>query len=170
MDQYRLEVVTVPAQAWLSVSYAANEQTVAEQAEAAVSFVFTLAAEIGVAVSGHPLTQFSDRVGPEFMAATGFPIVELVDLNLFPLAKMAGRCGSAGFGPLEQGWLMTGRAITTLHRGPYSELDIAHRTLRAWGRDNDFVFRGGPREIYLTDPLMATDPRQLQTRLYQPID
>lgn len=170
MDQYRLEVVTLPAQAWLSVSYATNEQAVAEQAEAAVSFVFTLASELGVAVSGHPLTQFSDRAGPQFVAATGFPILQLVDLSLFPLAKMAGRCGKAGYGPLEQGWLPAGRAITTSHRGSYATLDVAHRTLRAWGRDNEFVFRGGPREIYLTDPLMSIDPRQLETRLYQPID
>lgn len=170
MEQYRLEVVTMPAQAWLSVSYPASEQSIAEQAESAVSFVFTLASELGVALSGHPLTQFSDRAGPQFLAATGFPILQFVDLNLFPFAKMAGRCGTAGFGPLEQGWLPAGRTITTLHRGSYGTLDVAHRTLRAWGRDNEFVFRGGPREIYLTDPLMSTDPRQLETRLYQPID
>jgi len=170
VDQYRLEVVTLPAQAWLSVSYPASELSAVDQAEAAVSFVFTLASELGVAVSGHPLTQFSDRAGPQFVAATGFPIVEMVDLNLFPLAKMAGRCGQSGYGALEQGWLPAGKAITTVHRGSYATLDVAHRTLRAWGRDNDFVFRGGPREIYLTDPLMATDSCQLETRLYQPID
>ncbi len=169
MDRYHLEIVSIPAQAWLSISYHSNEERITDQVAGALSLVYTLASELGIAVQGMPMTQFGDRHGPQFAAASGFPIVELVDLNLYPLAKLTGRCSTAGFGPLHQEILPSTRAISTLHRGPYTSLAVAHRTMRSWGRDNEFQFCGGPREVYLTDPIMASDTRSLETRLYQPI-
>ncbi|MBL8891923.1 MAG: hypothetical protein JNL67_18245 [Planctomycetaceae bacterium] len=170
MDRYQLEIVSLPAMTWLSVAYRSSEDRITEQVAAALALVYTLASELGIAVHGHPQTHFGDRHGPQFMAQTGFPILELLDLNLYPLAKSIGRCSVAGFGPLQQEVLPTSRAISTLHRGPYSSLSVGHRTMRSWGRDNEFQFCGGPREVYLTDPIMASDPRTLETRLYQPIE
>ncbi len=169
MDRYQLEIVTLPAQTWVSVSYSSSEERIVEQVTQALSLVFTLASELGLAVSGNPMTQFGDRHGPQFAAASGFPIRELIDLKLYPLAKVTGRCSTAGFGPLQQETLPATKALSTVHRGPYNSLAIAHRTMRSWGRDNDFQFDGGPREVYLSDPIMAADPRSLETRLYQPI-
>lgn len=169
MDRYQLEIVSLPAMTWLSVAYQSSDDRITEQVSAALALVYTLASELGIAVQGNPQTHFGDRHGPQFMARTGFPILELLDLKLYPLAKLSGRCSVAGFGSLQQEVLPTTRAISTLHRGPYSSLSVAHRTMRSWGRDNEFQFSGGPREVYLSDPIMASDPRSLETRLYQPI-
>lgn len=169
MDRYQLEIVSLPAQTWLSISYRSSEDRILEQVASAVALVYSLASELGVVMHGMPMTQFGDRHGPQFAAETGFPILELLDLTMYPLAKLTGRCSIAGFGPLHQTVLPATRAISTLHRGPYTSLAVAHRTMRSWGRDNEFQFCGGPREVYLTDPIMANDSRSLETRLYQPI-
>ncbi len=164
-----MEVVSVVACPWLFVGHAANEDTIADRVTMALSFVYTMADELGLVVNGLPATRFSDRSGPSFLAETGFPIVAVPDPTLFPLAQTAGRCSTSGFGALQLGWLPATRAITTLHSGPYTSLAIAHRTLRSWGRDNDFRFSGGPWEVYESDPILADDPRNLETRIYQPI-
>jgi len=170
VDQYQLEIVSLPAQTWLYTSYQSGEERIADQVAAALSLVYTLGSELGIVVNGNPMTQFGDRHGPRFAAATGFPILQMIDLDLAPLAKLNGRCAAAGFGPIQQEILPATRAITTLHRGPYSTLAVAHRTLRSWGRDNEFRFCGGPREVYVTDPIMANDSGLLETRLYQSIE
>ena len=164
-----MEIVALPAQTWLSISYPSSEDRIADQVAEALSLVFTLGSELGIVVGGNPLTVFSDRNGPHFTAASGLPMIQPIDLNLHPLAKLAGRCAVAGFGPLQQEILPATRAISTLHQGTYGSLAVAHRTLRSWGRDNEFQFTSGPREVYLTDPIMASDPRALETRLYQPV-
>jgi hypothetical protein len=164
-----MEVVSLGPQPWLSIGYTSSEDLVAGQVNGALALVYALASELGVPVAGSPLSRFSDRNGPSFRTESGFPLRESVDLSAWPLATLAGRCSVAGYGPLRQQLLPATKAITTLHRGPYATLAVAHRTLRSWGRDNDFEFYGGPWEVYVSDPLMASDPRTLETRLYQPI-
>jgi hypothetical protein len=164
-----MEVVQVAAQTWLSVAYTTDETSVADQAAAALALVFAGASELGAVVNGPPMTQFSDRAGPNFIAESGLPIFEPVETALFPRLESAGQCKIKGFGPLTQQVMPATRAIKTMHTGEHEKLAVAHRTLRSWTRDNEFVMTGGPWEVYLTDPLMAADTKQLETELYQPV-
>jgi len=170
LERYQLEVVAVEAQPWLAIAYAADEESLVVKVEQALAVVYSLASKWGIETSGWPLTRFSDRSGPEFVAETGFPISEDVNLDRLPrLAAEASRGCLPGFGPVQRRVLPAGQAATTVHWGPYTTLPVAHRTLRGWGRDHEFTFVGGPWEVYVSDPILASDSRRLETRLFQPI-
>lgn len=62
-----------------------------------------------------------------------------------------------------------GVCATTRHRGPYSQLGLAHHALYAWIHQRGHRERGPVREHYLNDP-KDTPPGELLTELFVPID
>ena len=56
-----------------------------------------------------------------------------------------------------------GATATTTHRGPYAELDVAHRAVRDWCAAQDLKLAGPRWEIY---GHWRDDPNELETEVY----
>ena len=61
-----------------------------------------------------------------------------------------------------------GRAATTMHVGPYSEIQHAYTALQQWIADADCHPAGPPREVYLNDPSQVAES-ELLTEIDWPI-
>jgi effector-binding domain-containing protein len=62
----------------------------------------------------------------------------------------------------------SGKAITCLHTGPYSEVEPSYHALVEWIKDNGYEAAGQAYEVYLNDP-ENTPPEKLQTQIYEMI-
>ncbi|GAB3250154.1 AraC family transcriptional regulator [Kineosporia babensis] len=61
-----------------------------------------------------------------------------------------------------------GRAVTTIHRGPYDTLPESHQQIGKWMREEGLTADGAPWETYLTDPGDHPDPATWETQIIQP--
>jgi len=73
-------------------------------------------------------------------------------------------------GRVKSGELPGGRTVTGWHIGPYEQLKAAHEALAAFVAASKATARGGPYEVYWTDPGMVPDPAKWRTQLFQPIE
>jgi effector-binding domain-containing protein len=73
-------------------------------------------------------------------------------------------------GRVKNGELPAGKAVTAWHVGPYEKLGEAHGLLQAYVAANRLKPRGGPWEIYWTDPGMVPDPAKWRTQLFVAIE
>ena len=62
-----------------------------------------------------------------------------------------------------------GRAVVTIHRGPYDSLSESYQQIERWMRDQGLTAAGAPRETYLTDPGDHPDPATWETEIVQPV-
>ena len=60
-----------------------------------------------------------------------------------------------------------GKVVTTVHRGPYEELEGVYAALTRWAGEHRLVFMGPPREFYLSEP--DTPPAEIQTVVEWPV-
>ncbi len=74
----------------------------------------------------------------------------------------------AGEGDVEPSTLPAGKAASTLHVGPYEELEPAYEALADWIRGRGASPSGDPWEIYETDPSQEPDPARWRTEVFMP--
>ncbi len=150
MEQYKMEVVEIQPRPTLTVTFSSNDADLPNDVAKALPAVFQYARSQKADFAGQPFVKFSHRNGPQFEAEAGIPVSSEI----------------AGDGHVLAGHLPGGSTVTTIHIGPHELLDVAHRTLCAWARDNDFKFNGGPWEVYLTDTVLQTDSATWETQLF----
>jgi AraC family transcriptional regulator len=63
----------------------------------------------------------------------------------------------------------SGRAVVTIHRGPYDSLPESYQEIEKWMRDRQMAAAGAPWETYLTDPGEHPDPATWETEIVQPV-
>lgn len=73
-------------------------------------------------------------------------------------------------GRIKNSTLPAGRTVTCWHVGPYHELGKAHEALQAHMTKEKLTSRGGPWEVYWTDPGMVPDPAKWRTQIFAPIE
>ena len=73
-------------------------------------------------------------------------------------------------GRVENSTLPAGKALMAWHMGPYDRLTQAHEALRANMAERKLKPRGGPWEVYFTDPGMVPDPSKWRTQLFLPVE
>jgi effector-binding domain-containing protein len=73
-------------------------------------------------------------------------------------------------GRVKNGELPGGRTLTAWHVGPYEQLTDAHQRLKEWATTKGMAARGGPWEVYWTDPGMVPDPSKWRTQIFLPIE
>ncbi|HEX6811750.1 MAG TPA: GyrI-like domain-containing protein [Planctomycetota bacterium] len=66
--------------------------------------------------------------------------------------------------------LPAGKTVTCWHIGPYEKLKGAHEGLQAHLAEKKLKARGGPWEVFWTDPGMVPDPSKWKTQLFAPIE
>lgn len=72
-------------------------------------------------------------------------------------------------GRVKNGKLPAGKVASCWHVGPYQGLGKAHQGLGAWVAKQKLTPRGGPWEVYWTDPGMVPDPKKWRTQLFAPV-
>ena len=108
----------------------------------------------GVKMAGVPFSRYHDMGNDEIDLEAGIPVAN-------PIAEK---------GRVKNGELPAGKAVMTWHVGPYERLAEAHQSLRAYVDANHLKTRGGPWEVYWTDPGMVPDPSKWRTQLFLPIE
>jgi effector-binding domain-containing protein len=73
-------------------------------------------------------------------------------------------------GRVKNGELPGGKVVTAVHFGPYEKLGAAHAALRKHLDQHELKSRGGPWEVYWTDPGMVPDSSKWRTQLFAPIE
>jgi AraC family transcriptional regulator len=103
--------------------------------------------------------------GPPFSRYHAFGESE-VDVEAgFPVAKPITEKGR-----IKNGELPAGKVVQGWHVGSYEKLSEAHEALRAHLAAKGLKARGGPWEVYWTDPGMVPDPAKWRTQLFAPIE
>jgi len=73
-------------------------------------------------------------------------------------------------GRVKNSELPAGKTVTVWHIGKYEKLRDAHEALQAHMTTNKLKARGGPWEVYWTDPGMVPDVTKWRTQIFQPIE
>ena len=113
----------------------------------------TLAAG-GIKMSGPPFARYHAFSDTEVDIEAGIPVSK-------PITEK---------GRVKNSELPAGRAVTVWHIGPYEQLSAAHKALQEHMAANQQKARGGPWEVYWTDPGMVPDPAKWRTQIFAPIE
>jgi effector-binding domain-containing protein len=107
----------------------------------------------GAKITGPPFSRYH-AFGDEIDIEAGIPVARAIEEK----------------GRVKNSELPGGKAVTAWHIGPYEKLSEAHQGLMGYVAEKQMKVKGGPWEIYWTDPGMVPDPGKWQTQLFQAID
>jgi effector-binding domain-containing protein len=109
---------------------------------------------VGGRMAGAPFSRYHSFTDEEIDIEAGIPV----------LAPFTAK------GRVQNSELPACKAVMCWHVGPYEKLTEAHAGLSAYLDQNKLKARGGPWEIYWTDPGMVPDPAKWKTQLFAPIE
>lgn len=115
--------------------------------------VFEVVTAQGVAMTGAPFGYYPVAPGEQVTVEVGAPVASEIEAT----------------GDVAPGMLPGGRAVRTVHVGPYDSLPDTYEALRVWMAGADVTPAIGMWEVYLDDPSATTDPATLRTEIYWPV-
>lgn len=108
-------------------------------------------------------TTGEDISGPPFAIYYGFPTEEIdVEMGL-PVTRMVPASED-----IISRQIGIENAASTVHTGPYEEIESAYIALAEWINNNKYEPTGESYEFYLNDP-GTTSPEDLQTIMFMPV-
>lgn len=129
-------------------------EAIADALGAMFQSVFQYATAQGIPFAGPPTARYPS-FGPGLITLeAGMPI--------------AGQ--AEGEGDIELGSLAGGEVATTIHKGPYDNLNLGHEAIQEWLAENDEKASGAPWETYLTDPGEVPEPADWLTEITWPLE
>ncbi len=108
----------------------------------------------GVGITGTPFLRYHVVNGDELDVEAGMPVAKRIVEE----------------GRVKNSELPGGKVVVAWHVGPYEKLPAAHEALKAWVTAHRLTSRGGPWEVYWTDPGVVTDSSKWRTQLFMPIE
>ena len=130
-----------------------KQEAIAEALGAMFPLVFQYATAQGIPFAGPPTARYPS-FGPGLITIeAGMPV--------------AGP--GEGEGGIELGSLVGGDVVTTIHKGPYDDLNLGHEAIQEWLKENNEEASGAPWEAYLTDPGEVPDPADWLTEITWPL-
>lgn len=109
---------------------------------------------VGATHAGPPFSRYHAWGETEIDLEAGIPVTGPVQVK----------------GRLQNSSLPAGKAVTAWHIGPYEQLTVAYEGLRRYLDAHQYVTRGGPWELYWTDPGMVPDKAKWRTQLFAAIE
>jgi effector-binding domain-containing protein len=150
---YQIEVVTLKPQPVLVIEEAVAPDAIAEALARILPTVHGAASQLGSEITGMPFMRYLE-MGEKFRIQAGVPVAERVQ----------------GADEITATELPGGKAATTVFHGPYHEVGAAWDAIDAWRKERGIAPAFGGWDIYENDPTEVSDPGELRTRLYQPLD
>ncbi len=148
------QVVDREAQAVASIRVKCKPSDISATLAEVLPEVLAHLSSTGAKMAGVPFSRYHDVSGAEIDLEAGIPVAK-------PIVEK---------GRVKNGELPAGKAVMAWHVGPYEKLAEAHQSLRAYVDANHLKARGGPWEVYWTDPGMVPDPSKWRTQLFMPIE
>jgi effector-binding domain-containing protein len=74
-----------------------------------------------------------------------------------------------GKGRIRVDKIASGNAVVAYYFGPYEKIGPAYNALHKYCKESGKVTVGGPREIYVTDPMTEKDPMKVETDIVFPV-
>lgn len=108
---------------------------------------------IGAKLAGPPFSRYHAWSDTEIDIEAGIPVAAPIEPK----------------GRVVNSSLPAGKTLTAWHIGPYEGLHAAHEALRATMTAKKLRERGGPWEVYFTDPGMVPDQSKWRTQLFLPV-
>lgn len=146
-------------QAVLIVRRKVRRAEIAATIAAELPKVFFHAQRYGVEIAGYPITRYVEM-------SMGFVTLET---GMRVTGNDVQRTAAHGEGDIVTETLPGGLIATTVHAGPYDQLQNAYAALEEWIAASGFRARGAPWEAYLNDPGDHPDPSDWKTEVCWPI-
>jgi effector-binding domain-containing protein len=108
----------------------------------------------GVTIAGPPFARYHLLDPGHFSVEAGFPVSRPVNAE----------------GEIEPSSLPGGPIATTVHFGPYDQMNPAYEALTRWIEDHGGQPVGDPWEVYYSDPETQPDPATWRTEVVQPYE
>lgn len=114
--------------------------------------IFSSMTRQGHAPIGPPFARYHHLEDDRFAVEAGFPVAEPVEPD----------------GEVHASTLPGGQAATTIHVGPYDEIEPAYTALASWVIERGGEPTGDPWEVYYSDPEEQPDPATWRTEVVLP--
>ncbi len=154
---YQIERITLEPTLFLCQRAKIAPDAIAETLAEILPAVFAYATKAGLAFAGPPMSRYL-AFGPDHIELeAGLPIQpgpRPADLEASTMSIVE---------------LPSGPAASTLHVGPYEDLQHAHGAIETWMKTHQHVSAGAPWESYITDPGEIPNPAEWQTQVVHPI-
>jgi AraC family transcriptional regulator len=146
-------IVERPAQPVASIRVTCQPQEISATLAELLPEVLAHLNASGARMAGVPFSRYHAFGPSEIDIEAGIPVVKHVPEK----------------GRVKNSELPGGKAVMVWHRGAYEKLAGAHEALQAYLASHDLKPRGGPWEVYWTDPGMVPDPAKWRTQIFAPI-
>jgi effector-binding domain-containing protein len=156
---YEIAKQEIAAQPVLVVRRRVRRAGIAAAIGAALPKVFLHAQQRGVAIGGYPITRYLETSVGLVTFETGMRVT----------AHSGEWTEAQGQGEVLAETLPGGSAVTTVHSGPYEQLQDAYAAVEEWIAAKGFQQNGAPWEAYLNDPADHPNPQDWKTEVYWPI-
>ncbi len=138
---------------FLSMKRQVKPEEIAEALGSMFVPVFHYATAKGIPFAGPPTARYLS-FGPGLITLeAGMPIAERADVQ-----------GDIGLTSLPGG-----AVATTIHKGSYDNLNLAHEAVQTWIIENNEEVNGAPWEVYITDPGEVPNPDEWLTEIVHPL-
>jgi effector-binding domain-containing protein len=149
---YTCEIKEQSSQPVLSVRTTTSVQELPKVLGEAYRAIAEFLGKTGQQPSGPPFAAYYNMDMQNLDVEAGFPVSRTLE----------------GRGNIQASVIPAGKAATTLHTGPYSEIEPAYQALTQWMGEQSRKATGVAYEFYLNDP-SDTPPEELQTRIQMPL-
>jgi AraC-like DNA-binding protein/effector-binding domain-containing protein len=156
--KYEITRQELAAQPVLVVRRQVRRAEIAATIGAALPKVFLHAQQRGLAIAGYPITRYVETSVGLITFETGMRVA----------AHGGDWTVAHGQGEVLAETLPAGPAATTIHFGPYDQLQDAYAAVEEWIVANGFRQNGAPWEAYLNDPADHPNPQDWKTAVYWP--
>jgi AraC-like DNA-binding protein/effector-binding domain-containing protein len=156
--EYEITRQELAAQPVLVVRRQVRRAEIAATIGAALPKVFLHAQQRGLAIAGYPITRYVETSVGLITFETGMRVA----------AHGGDWTVAHGQGEVLAETLPAGPAATTIHFGPYDQLQDAYAAVEEWIVANGFRQNGAPWEAYLNDPADHPNPQDWKTAVYWP--
>lgn len=148
----QIEIIQIKEEPVLSIRESASLSSIPEKMGLIFSEICSFMNEEKMTPAGPPFARWHSMKGEIFDMECGFPVSE----------------PAWGKGRIEIRKLPGGKAVVTLHIGPYDMLADTYKALELWMNEHGYHAAGDPWESYLTGP--SIEPSKIRTMVFWPVE
>jgi len=146
---YNCEISTIEPQPALTIRSKVGVDELPDTFESSFASLVAYLEELGEDIAGPPFAIYYNVTTDDLDVEMGLPVTKTLP----------------GKGEITAGQIGIAHAASTIHTGPYEEIESAYVALAEWMKENGYEPTGTSYEFYLNDPGITT-PEELQTVIF----